>query len=317
MVEKHSSPAHTVLPTRQLPAELTSTMEHYVKIEKKSEHRDESADFASLFPPRDQCMVRYGAMVKATPHNLFRRLGPALLLGVALVIGLEWGLPAAGIPAYLLPTPSRVINAALQPEVRLIYHTGATAGAALLGLAIGICIALTLAIAFIFVRPLEDALYPWILLGQSLPSVALAPLLTIWLGDGIAPRAAMAALFASFPLLIATISGLRRPAPEQLAMMQAYGASQWQILRMLRLPAALPFIFSGLRVAGALAVIGALVGELAGAGRGLGYLITTSTYRLATDRAFAAVAAAAGLALVLHGIFLLLERIIVFWERER
>lgn len=252
-----------------------------------------------------------------TPHNLYYRFVPALALGLALLAALEWGLPAAGIPTYLLPPPSRVIAAAFQPEVRLLDHTLATAGAALLGLAIGGLIAISLAVTFLFLRPLEDALYPWVLLGQSLPSVALAPLLTIWLGDGLAPRAAMAALFASFPLLIATISGLRRPAPEQLAMMQAYGASQWQILRMLRLPAALPFIFSGLRVAGALAVIGALVSELSGAGRGLGYLITTSTYRLATDRAFAAVAAAAGLALALHCLFLLLERAIVYWERER
>ncbi|WP_298821670.1 ABC transporter permease [Chloroflexus sp.] len=252
-----------------------------------------------------------------TPHNLIRRIGPALLLGIAILVALEWGLPAAGIPVYLLPPPSRVVAAALQPEVRLAYHTLATANAALIGLAIGAFMAFMLAIAFLFLRPLEDALYPWVLLGQSLPSVALAPLLTIWLGSGLAPRAAMAALFASFPLLIAAISGLRRPAPEQLAMMQAYGASQWQIFRLLRLPAALPFIFSGLRVAGALAVIGALVSELSGAGQGLGYLITTSTYRLATDRAFAAVAAAAGLALALHGCFLWLERIVVYWERDR
>lgn len=256
-------------------------------------------------------------MKAITSHNLFRRLGLSLVLGIVLLLLLEWGLPAAGIPVYLLPPPSRVIAAALQPEVRLLYHTGATAEAALLGLAVGICVAFSLAIVFLFVRPIEDVLYPWILVGQSLPSVALAPLLTVWLGPGIAARAAMAALFASFPLLIATISGLRRPAPEQLAMMEAYGASKWQILRMLRLPAALPFIFSGLRVAGALAVIGALVSELAGAGRGLGYLITTSTYRLATDRAFAAVAAAAGLALILHSLFLWLEHLIVYWERER
>ncbi|MEF3275563.1 MAG: ABC transporter permease subunit [Chloroflexus sp.] len=263
-------------------------------------------------------MVRYSAMeTTTTPYNLIRRLGTALLLGIAIVAALEWGLPAAGVPVYLLPPPSRVVAAALQPEVRLTYHTLATANAALVGLVIGSLVAITLAIAFLFLRPLEDALYPWVLIGQSLPSVALAPLLTIWLGDGLAPRAAMAALFASFPLLIATISGLRRPAPEQLAVMQAYGASQWQILRLLRLPAALPFIFSGLRVASALAVIGALVSELSGAGRGLGYLITTSTYRLATDRAFAAVAAAAGLALALHGGLLWLERTVVYWERDR
>lgn len=97
------------------------------------------------------------------------------------------GSPAAGIPAYLLPPPSRVVAAALQPEVRLLDHTLATASAALLGLAVGTLIAFTLAIAFLFVRPLEDALYPWVLLGQSLPSVALAPLLTIWLGSGLAP----------------------------------------------------------------------------------------------------------------------------------
>ncbi len=256
-------------------------------------------------------------METITLPNLLRRAIMALVTGLLVLLALEWSLPAAGVPSYVLPAPSRVIAASVDPNVRLAHHTLATASAALVGLAIGAALAGGLAIAFLFARPLEDALYPWVLLGQSLPSVALAPLLTIWFGNGLTARAAMAALFASFPLLVATISGLRRPAPEQLAMMQAYGASQWQILRMLRLPAALPYIFSGLRVAGALAVIGALVSELAGAGRGLGYLITTSTYRLATDRAFAAIAAAAGLALALHGVFLALERMIVYWERER
>ncbi|NTU79744.1 MAG: ABC transporter permease subunit, partial [Chloroflexales bacterium] len=157
---------------------------------------------------------------------------------------------------------------------------------------------------------------PWVLLSQSVPAAALAPLLTIWLGDGLAPRVAMAALFAFFPVLVSAARGLRDVAPEELALMRAWGARPWTVLCHLRLPTALPAIFGGLKVAAALAVVGAIVSELAGSGRGLGFVVSVATYHMAADRVFAAVALAAAISLTLHLALVALERAVVFWKRD-
>jgi ABC-type nitrate/sulfonate/bicarbonate transport system permease component len=246
---------------------------------------------------------------------LARRYAPALALMLVVLAGMEWGLPALGVPAYLLPPPSRVIAQIAAPGGEIFGHAGATAAAAVVGLAAGALAGAALAVAFVLLRPLEDALYPWVLVSQTIPAAALAPLLTIWLGDGLAPRAAMAALFAFFPVLVSTARGLRDVSAEQLALMRAWGAGELRVLRHLRAPAATPALFAGLRVASALAVVGAIVSELAGAGRGLGFVASVATYHLRTDRVFAAVALAAAISLALHAAIVLAERAVVFWKR--
>jgi ABC-type nitrate/sulfonate/bicarbonate transport system permease component len=246
---------------------------------------------------------------------LARRYSAALALLLVLLAVLEWLLPALGVPIYLLPPPSRVLAELSDPQSALLGHSLATATAAVVGLAAAGLAGVGLALLFVLLRPLEDALYPWVLLSQAIPAAVLAPLLTVWLGDGLAPRAAMAALFAFFPILVATAGGLRDVRPEQLALMRAWSASDWQLLRHLRLPAALPALFAGLRIGAALAVVGTIVSEMAGAGRGLGFVASVATYQLQTDRIFAAVALAAAISLALHGAVALAERATLFWKR--
>ncbi|MFQ3663737.1 MAG: ABC transporter permease subunit [Chloroflexaceae bacterium] len=246
---------------------------------------------------------------------LARRYAAALTLMLIILIALEVGLRAFQVPAYLVPPPSRVLARLLAPG-DLLGHAGATATAASVGLVAGTLAGFGLAVAFVHLRLLEDALYPWVLVSQAVPAAALAPLLAIWLGDGLAPRAAMAALFAFFPILVATTRGLRDVSPEHLALMRAWGASPWQTFRHLRLPASLPALFSGLKIAAALAVVGAIVSELAGSGRGLGFVVSIAAYHLRTDRIFAAVIIAAAISLGLHGLLVLAERFIVFWRRQ-
>ncbi|NTW98184.1 MAG: ABC transporter permease subunit, partial [Oscillochloris sp.] len=174
-----------------------------------------------------------------------------------------------------------------------------------------------LAALFVAARPVERALYPWVLVSQTLPAAALAPLLTIWLGNGLAPRVAMAALFAFFPVLVNTAQGLRQISAEQLDLLRAWGATSAQVFRLLRVPAALPALFAGLRIGSTLAVVGAIVGELAGSSSGLGYVISIATYHLQTDRVFAAVTLAAALSLCLYTLIVAVERRVVFWQPER
>jgi ABC-type nitrate/sulfonate/bicarbonate transport system permease component len=252
----------------------------------------------------------------AAVRRMARRYAGALALMLVLLIGLEWALPALGVPAFLVPPPSRVLARLLEPGTTLYGHAFATATAALLGLSSGALIGVALAALFVHVRALERVLYPWVLVSQAIPAAALAPMLTIWLGNGLAPRAATAALFAFFPVLVATVGGLRRLSPEHLAQLRAWGATPWQTFRHLRWPSALPMLFSGLKVAAALAVVGAIVGELAGASRGLGYIVTVSVYRLQTDRVFAAIVLAAALSLSLHVLIALIERRVVFWQSD-
>lgn len=247
---------------------------------------------------------------------IVRRYGGSAALMVLLLIGLEWALPAFGVPTFLVPPPSRVLARLLEPGTTLYGHAFVTSAAALLGLSGGALVGVALATLFIHLRALERVLYPWVLVSQAIPAAALAPMLTIWLGNGLAPRAATAALFAFFPVLVATVSGLRRLAPEHLVQLRAWGATPWQTFRYLRWPTALPMLFSGLKVAAALAVVGAIVGELAGASRGLGYIVTVSVYRLQTDRVFAAIVLAAALSLSLHALITLVERRVVFWGAD-
>lgn len=246
-----------------------------------------------------------------------RRYAPAALLFLALLGALQIGLPALGVPPYLLPTPARVLGRLINPGEGLYTHLAATAAAGTAGLLIGAAAGAALAALFVAARPVERALYPWVLVSQTLPAAALAPLLTIWLGNGLAPRIAMAALFAFFPVLVNTAQGLRHVAPEQRDLLRAWGARPAQVFRLLRVPASLPAFFAGLKISSTLAVVGAIVGELAGASSGLGYVISVATYHLRTDRVFAAVALAAALSLALYVAIALVERRVVFWQRER
>ena len=246
-----------------------------------------------------------------------RRSTTALLLLLCILGVSEWGLPAVGVPPYILPLPSQVLRTLFVARADLMGHLAATALAATLGLGVGAFGGVILAIAFVIVRPLEEALYPWVIFSQAIPVAALAPLLTIWLGDGLAPRVALAALFAFFPVLVGALQGLRGVAPEELALMRVWGARSWAVLRYLRWPTALPMLFAGLRIAATLAVVGVIVSELAGSGRGLGFVISVATYRLRMDRVFAAVLLAALLNLVIHALLRVAEWRILFWYRPR
>jgi ABC-type nitrate/sulfonate/bicarbonate transport system permease component len=235
---------------------------------------------------------------------------------MALLGTLQLALPALGVPPYLLPTPSRVLARLLDPAGGLFKHLAATAAAGIGGLIIGAVAGVTLAALFVAIRPVERALYPWVIVSQTLPAAALAPLLTIWLGNGLAPRVAMSALFALFPVLVNTTQGLRRISAEQLDLLRAWGASPAQIFRLLRAPACLPALFASLKIASTLAVVGAVVGELAGSSSGLGYVISIATYHLQTDQVFAAITLASGLSLSLYMGIVAAERRVVFWQHD-
>ncbi|MCB9681072.1 MAG: ABC transporter permease subunit [Alphaproteobacteria bacterium] len=235
------------------------------------------------------------------------RVAPVLAFVAFLAL---WAALATTLSEVLLPGPADVARAVAREWARLLEATAWTAAAALAGLGIAFVGAMTGAIAFQWSRRLEAALYPYALLLQTVPIVAIAPLLVVWLGYGLPVSTATAAIVCFFPILTGASVGLRACDPEHVDLLRLYGAGWWQELFKLRLPWSLPYLFSGLRTAVGLAVIGAIVGEFVGSNGQpptLGYLVLRSARSADTAVTFAAIAASTGLALVCFGAVRLLE----------
>lgn len=246
-----------------------------------------------------------------------RRLLPAL--GAAAVITL-WSAAAMRLPAALLPSPWEVSTAAWRARDTLAVATWTTGLCAVAGLVIAALSGLLGGVLFLRSRALEAAFYPYALLVQTLPIVAVAPLLVVWLGYGRPVAVAAAAIASFFPVLTAAHMGLRAAAPAEIELLRLYGAGWFQTLWKLRFPAALPFLFAGLRTAGGLAVIGAIVGEFVGSNGqppSLGYLVLRAARTAETGLSFAAIGCATALSLALFGLVRALEhRAIGRWYGE-
>ena len=211
------------------------------------------------------------------------------LLTLAGLLGLWWLIARfGGIPPYLLPDPVSVARAGWNGRGLLLWSTLVTLTETVLGLLIGTVLGAVGALGMTASRTLERWLMPLLLLAQAVPVFALAPLLVLWFGFGIASKVVMAVLVIFFPVTAAFADGLRRTEPGWLDLAHAMDARPLAVLRHVRLPAALPAFGSGLRIATAIAPIGAVIGEWVGASAGLGYVMLNSNARMDTGLMFAA-----------------------------
>lgn len=229
-------------------------------------------------------------------HRLVRPLAIAAGL-VALWQAVVW---ATAAPPYILPGPARVLRIWAERSDIILTHAGITAAEILLGLTLGAAIGLAVASTLHAVRPIRPWLLPVLVVSQAIPVFALAPLLVLWLGYGMASKVVMAALIIFFPVATAFYDGLRRVEPLWLDAARTLGCRGPRLFRRVRLPAALPALASGLRVATAVAPIGAVVGEWVGSSAGLGYLMMHANGRMQTDLMFAALLTLATLAVALY-----------------
>lgn len=237
------------------------------------------------------------------------------VVAALLFVAAWWGLSTRYPPA-LLPGPLDVVKAF---DGTLATATWTTAKSSLSGLAIASVLALSASVAFVRSRWLELALYPYALLLQTVPIIAIAPLLVVWLGYGTSVSVASAAIVCFFPLLTAGNVGLRDVESSQLELLRLYGASWWQELTKLRVPSALPHLFAGYRNAVGLSVIGAIVGEFVasnGLPVSLGYVVLSTARSAQTERTFGAIVASTALALLLFGAVRLAEHTMLRWRRE-
>ncbi len=211
------------------------------------------------------------------------------LLALALWQGAVW---ATGVPAYLVPGPIAIVQAFLAAPALLLGSLVSTLVVTATALAVSTVLGVALAIAITASRWARAAIEPWAVALQVTPIVAIAPLIIAWVGEPFAALVACATIVAFFPIFSSTAIGLASPPPELLDLFRLNGAGAWATLRLLRLPAALPYFLSGLRISGGLALVGAVVAEfVAGAGgfaSGLAYRILESGYRLQIPRMFAA-----------------------------
>ena len=216
---------------------------------------------------------------------------PAIVFFVFLVLW-EWAVRAVGIPEYLVPRPTRIAQVAAANFSKLLWDTTITAGEVILGFVLSNVISLLIAVGFTHSRWFERSFYPYTIALKSVPIVAVAPLLVLWFGYGILGKVVMAAIVSFFPLVVNATQGLKSIDQEALDLMRSISASRRQILFKLRFPNALPHIFSALKISSALAVVGAIVAELTGAKRGIGFVILIASYNIDTPMLFAAIACA-------------------------
>ncbi len=204
---------------------------------------------------------------------------------LALWQGIIW---LAGMPPFLLPSPLAVADALWINRAEIARHAGFTLAEVVLGFTLGSALGAALAVAMGFSQKLTGVLRPILTFSQTIPVFALAPILTLWLGFGMAPKIAMTVLIVFFPVASAFLDGLMRTPQAALDLAQVMGAGRTRIMRHLRIPAALPSLATGLRLAAVYAPIGAVIGEWVGGARGLGALMIHANGRMKTDLVFAA-----------------------------
>jgi NitT/TauT family transport system permease protein len=248
------------------------------------------------------------------PKSLLR-----LLLVLAVLAAWEGAVRLFDIPAYIVPTPSKVFVALYRGIASMLYirHLWITLIETLLGFVVGSVVALVLGTLIALSRRCEYFLYPFILMFQAMPKVALAPLIIIWFGLGLTSKVAQASLTAFFPLMVNTIAGLRSADEDRVALMRSLDASEMQIFRMLRMPGAMPYIFAGFEIAMMLSLIGAIVAEFVGAQKGLGVLMMSMTFTMDTAGQFSVLLVLALVGLLLNSIIIVIRKRLLFWDRSQ
>jgi len=233
---------------------------------------------------------------------------------ILVAVAAWWGLAvASGLPRFILPTPTQVIGAGWRTRDLLGQAISITMLETIIGMGIALILAVMLATAMDLSGFLRRALYPILVASQTVQILAIAPLLIIWFGFGLTPKVIIVVLVCFFPMAVSTFDGLVSADPDYITLLRAMGASRAQIWRIVRLPAALPSFFSGLRVAITYSVVGATIAEWVGGSAGLGLYMLRSKNALATDQVFVGMLITTLLSIGLFTLVTLIERAVLPW----
>ena len=238
----------------------------------------------------------------------------AWIIIAMFLAGWEMLVRVLSIPVYLLPAPSKILTTIWQNPENYIQGSAITFGEALAGLMLGIIAGVLIASILTLLPGLEDGIMTLAILVKSTPLVAIAPLLTLWLGFGVLPKIIITGLLSFFPVLINMIGGLQRVDPPLIDLFRSWNTSRWEMFRFLRVPSSIPYLFSALKIAAPLSMIGAVVAEWTGASGGLGRIMWLAYSNLNLPFLFGAIFILAAAGIILYRLLSWLETKAVFWQ---
>ena len=239
---------------------------------------------------------------------------PALILIFLLLVIWEITCRIAEVPKWLLPVPTDIMIELYQHWNLLLRHSFVTLYEILIGFSFYIITGILIGGFIVYSKTLEKTLYPIIISSQTIPIIAIAPILLVWFGYGLLPKILVVGLIAFFPIAVNTIDGLKSIDEDIVKMMKTLGANKYQIFKKIQIPNSLPYIFTGLRIGMAASVIGAVISEWVGSSEGLGYLMIRSKPQFLTERVFAAIFLLSIIGFLLFLLVNYCEKKVVYWK---
>ena len=259
-------------------------------------------------PVRDQRAVN-----RVRTRQRIARVAPSAVLVLALLVLWQLGVQWGQVQSWLLPSPTAIVKAAWNARGLLGPHILQTTLETILGFSLALIVGIGLGLLIDYSSLLRNALYPLLVASQTVPTVAIAPLLVIWFGYGLLPKVLVVGLICFFPIVVSTADGLRSTDPELIGLLRTMGATRVAIFSKVRLPGALPAIYSGVRIAITYSVVGAILAEWVGASQGLGIFMLRATNSFRTDWVFVSIAITAILSLLLFALVSIIERATLRW----
>ncbi len=256
-------------------------------------------------------LTNRGALSGIRRH--FQTVLPPVALTAAVLIMWEAAIRLFKVSTFVLPAPTAIVASLVENQAQLAVAAQATAVEVLFGFVLAAIVGAAVALVIVRFERFGRALYPLIVLFQNVPKVALAPIFILWFGYDLAPKVLLIVVIAFFPVAIDMLAGLQSVEPSFVSLMRSVGASNSKILLRVRIPHSLPYLMAGLKVAITFSVIGAIVGEFAGANKGLGYVIQFASTQLDTPLIFAALVVVSVLGLVFYYVVEVAERLLVSW----
>ena len=244
-------------------------------------------------------------------NDTAKRYALAIIAHVALIAAWYLFVKLGNVPKFVMPSPGATLDALLQPNYDWWSNIAVTGTEIFAGYFLALVVGVALALAFSWSKMLEAFFMPLLVSLNMIPKVALGPLIIVWFKYGVFPNSLMAFSICVFPILLTTARGLREVEPELLDLVKSLKGSRWQLFTKIQLPGALPYIFSGMKVAAILAVAGAIVGEFLGSDKGLGYLMLQVQVTLDTPAMFMAVILITLLGMLLYGMVVGMEKLLV------
>ncbi len=254
-------------------------------------------------------------MERRTPAFLSKKVVAPVCAVVALLAVWQGACSLGLVPNFMLPSPVQVVTALVADFPLLLSHMWTTLSEAALGLAIGVAVGFVFAVLMDKFETFYLAFDPLLTVSQTIPTVAIAPLLVLWFGYGLMPKVLLVVLTTFFPVTVALASGFRSVDPDQVDLLRTMNATEWQIFRYAKLPAAMEQFFSGLRISATYAIVGAVISEWLGGFTGLGVYMTRVRKSFAYDRMFAVIIITSALSLALMKGVDVLERICMPWKK--